>query len=232
MQRAKRRGPSIDFAKVRVKSSWTVLGPHRTGWTCNNVIRFKRARLPEQLPSESTFIHELGHVWIFTHHPYLQTEQLANRIAMRLVSRTSGSKLALHSYDSATGTWTTLASNALTRIYHSTTLLLPDGRVLHGGQDVLGYELYSPPYLFRGARPTITGAMPTDVAYGQTVFVETPDGAGIAQVTAGCAITHFRKNCDQVSMPSSATISANPPDPISTYGCSGKSARNSSSRHV
>jgi Peptidase family M48 len=31
--------------------------------------------------------HELGHVWIFTHHPYLQTEQLANRIAMRLVSR-------------------------------------------------------------------------------------------------------------------------------------------------
>lgn len=31
--------------------------------------------------------HELGHVWIFTHHPYLQTEQLANRIAMRVVSR-------------------------------------------------------------------------------------------------------------------------------------------------
>jgi hypothetical protein len=31
--------------------------------------------------------HELGHVWIYTHHPYLQTEQLANRIAMRVVSR-------------------------------------------------------------------------------------------------------------------------------------------------
>jgi hypothetical protein len=31
--------------------------------------------------------HELGHVWISTHHPYLQTEQLANRIAMRIVSR-------------------------------------------------------------------------------------------------------------------------------------------------
>jgi hypothetical protein len=31
--------------------------------------------------------HELGHVWIFTHHPYLQTEQLANQIAMRLVAR-------------------------------------------------------------------------------------------------------------------------------------------------
>ncbi|MGE3276633.1 MAG: hypothetical protein AB7O67_16085 [Vicinamibacterales bacterium] len=33
--------------------------------------------------------HELGHAWIFTHHPYLQTEALANRIALRLVSRES-----------------------------------------------------------------------------------------------------------------------------------------------
>jgi hypothetical protein len=31
--------------------------------------------------------HELGHVWIFTHHPFLQTERLANDIAMRVVSR-------------------------------------------------------------------------------------------------------------------------------------------------
>jgi hypothetical protein len=33
--------------------------------------------------------HELGHVWIFTHHPYLQTERLANSVAMRAVSRAS-----------------------------------------------------------------------------------------------------------------------------------------------
>jgi Zn-dependent protease with chaperone function len=31
--------------------------------------------------------HELGHVWIFTHSPYLQTESLANRQALKLVSR-------------------------------------------------------------------------------------------------------------------------------------------------
>jgi len=31
--------------------------------------------------------HELGHVWIFTHHPYLQTEQLANSVALRVVTR-------------------------------------------------------------------------------------------------------------------------------------------------
>jgi hypothetical protein len=33
--------------------------------------------------------HELGHVWIFTHHPYLQTEKLANDVAMRVVTRDS-----------------------------------------------------------------------------------------------------------------------------------------------
>jgi hypothetical protein len=31
--------------------------------------------------------HELGHVWIFTHFPYLQTESLANQQALKLVSR-------------------------------------------------------------------------------------------------------------------------------------------------
>lgn len=33
--------------------------------------------------------HELGHIWIFTHHPFLQTEVLANREALRLVPRSS-----------------------------------------------------------------------------------------------------------------------------------------------
>jgi hypothetical protein len=33
--------------------------------------------------------HELGHVWIFTHHPYLQTERLANTVAIRAVPRAS-----------------------------------------------------------------------------------------------------------------------------------------------
>jgi predicted Zn-dependent protease len=33
--------------------------------------------------------HELGHVWIFTHFPFLQTEELANDVASRVVSRES-----------------------------------------------------------------------------------------------------------------------------------------------
>ena len=80
-------------------------------------------------------------------------------------------------WDPATGAWTTMASLTRTRTYHSTALLLPDGRVLSAGGVVAGgtsAEIYSPPYLFRGPRPTITSA-PTSVAYGQSFFVGTPN---------------------------------------------------------
>jgi hypothetical protein len=30
--------------------------------------------------------HEMGHIWIYTHHPFLQTEDLANDIAYKAVS--------------------------------------------------------------------------------------------------------------------------------------------------
>ena len=33
--------------------------------------------------------HELGHVWIYTHHPFLQTERLANDVAMRVINRSA-----------------------------------------------------------------------------------------------------------------------------------------------
>jgi hypothetical protein len=42
-----------------------------------------------QVELRAVIAHELGHVWIYTHHPYLHTEQLANQIAMRVVSRES-----------------------------------------------------------------------------------------------------------------------------------------------
>ena len=90
-----------------------------------------------------------------------------------------------------TGQWTQLASSApLLRGYHSTSLLLPDGRVLHSGggdgsgtPNNLNYEVYSPPYLFREARPTIAGGVPADAGYGQTLAVGTPDGASTAKVS-------------------------------------------------
>jgi hypothetical protein len=39
--------------------------------------------------AEAALAHELGHVWIYTHHPYLQTERLANDIAMRVIKRSA-----------------------------------------------------------------------------------------------------------------------------------------------
>jgi hypothetical protein len=102
----------------------------------------------------------------------------------------AGAVHAAELWSPTTGTWTTLASNAVIRMYHSASLLLPDGRVLHTGSGdganaarELSYELFSPSYLFRGARPTLTGFTPTVVGYGQTLHVDTPDGASITQVT-------------------------------------------------
>ena len=39
--------------------------------------------------AEAAIAHELGHVWIYTHHPYLQTERLANDVAMRVINRSA-----------------------------------------------------------------------------------------------------------------------------------------------
>jgi len=49
--------------------------------------------------------HELGHVWIYTHHPFLQTEALANQIAMRIVPRDTLKKLygKLWAFQNTTG---------------------------------------------------------------------------------------------------------------------------------
>jgi hypothetical protein len=89
---------------------------------------------------------------------------------------------AAEMWDPATEQWTTMASAQAKRLYHSAALLLPDGRVLTtGGDGITQVELYSPPYLFAGARPTITSA-PAAVSRAQSFFVATPDAASIAKV--------------------------------------------------
>src|SRR5213078_2343655 len=98
------------------------------------------------------------------------------------VNNTATPVFAAEMRDPATESWTTMASAQAPRLYHSAALLLPDGRVLTtGGDDITQVELYSPPYLFAGARPTITSA-PAVVSFGQSYFVETPDAANIAKV--------------------------------------------------
>src|SRR5262245_8860260 len=88
--------------------------------------------------------------------------------------------------------WTPMVNMAVPRLYHSTAALLPDGRVLsagggrpqadNGGSDHWDAEIYSPAYLFKGARPTITSA-PVVVNNGVAFNIVTPDAANITQVT-------------------------------------------------
>lgn len=99
--------------------------------------------------------------------------------------------LPVEVWNPATETWTALASLNVGRLYHSSALLLPDGRVvvLSGGRfddnnvptDQYNAEFFSPPYLFKGPRPLISSA-PTTVGFGQTFTVQTPDAARIASV--------------------------------------------------
>src|SRR6185369_6440754 len=74
---------------------------------------------------------------------------------------------AAEMWNPADGSWTVMASAQVKRVYHSSAVLLPDGRVMSagggrphpiGGSDNYNVEFFSPPYLFKGARPRITSA--------------------------------------------------------------------------
>jgi hypothetical protein len=70
-------------------------------------------------------------------------------------------------FDPETETWTQEPAMTVPRLYHSTALLLPDGRVWVAGTDgETRMELYSPDYLAAGERPVLYAA-PQSVAYGQ-----------------------------------------------------------------
>jgi predicted phage tail protein len=99
--------------------------------------------------------------------------------------------LAAEQWDPDTESWTTMASEQTGRLYHSTALLLPDARVLVAGggrtasgdaTNELNAEIYSPPYLFKGTRPTITSA-PASFDYSGSFTVSTPDAAQISKVS-------------------------------------------------
>ena len=109
----------------------------------------------------------------------------------------AGAVFTAELWNPATEQFTTLASMSEYRGYHSAAVLLPDGRVLSsGGNDHQSGQVFSPPYLFKGARPGITSA-PLTVRYGDTFFVETPDATSISKVTwlrSGAATHSFDQN--------------------------------------
>jgi galactose oxidase-like protein len=97
------------------------------------------------------------------------------------------------------GFWATMADASARRLYHSVAILLPDGRVLVMGGDFYQFysnnvnssalyydgdaEIFSPPYLFKGARPQISGA-PASTTYTSTfsVAVRVPPSSSIGSM--------------------------------------------------
>jgi hypothetical protein len=103
--------------------------------------------------------------------------------------------LEAEQYDPATNSWKKLAAARYPRQYHSTALLLPDGRVWTGGSNKRGasanpndgtaredkMEVFSPPYLSQGQRPTID-ASPTDLIWAANFSIHSQDVADIGRV--------------------------------------------------
>lgn len=99
-------------------------------------------------------------------------------------------------YDPATGAWKALASAQRGRTLHNTAVLLPDGSVLVGGHSPApahygshvanapglssnfkdpSFEIFRPPYLFRGSRPVIETVSTSSLRRGGCAVVRTPD---------------------------------------------------------
>ncbi len=99
-------------------------------------------------------------------------------------------------WDPATGKWTVGPAQQVPRGYHSVALLLADGRVLSAGDDYTAsllddnrtdhfdslFEIYSPPYLFRGARPQIEAA-PAAAGYSETLEIRASGERPITRAT-------------------------------------------------
>ena len=94
-------------------------------------------------------------------------------------------------FNPQTNGWSAMAALPSIRDYHSAALLLPSGQVMMAGWNNTAIEIYSPPYLFRGARPVISSA-PALVHHGQSFVIESPDASSIVRVVLvrPMAVTH------------------------------------------
>ena len=120
-------------------------------------------------------------------------------------------------WNPANGLWKQMAAMQTPRLYHSSALLLPDARVLvagggrgSGGVAYENAELFSPPYLFAGTRPTINSA-PASVGYGATLSVGTSAPAAITgAILIRCgSITHGNNMSQGVKRFTSVARTAN-----------------------
>jgi galactose oxidase len=127
------------------------------------------------------------------------------------------SQMAPELWDPVTGKWTEVAAmSPVPRVYHSVTVLLPDGRVFAGGGGLCGNcygnpalnhadgQIFSPPYLFGpdgkpAPRPAITSA-PGTFAPGATITVNTDRPVSAFSLVRMSTATHSI-NTDQRRVP-------------------------------
>lgn len=98
-------------------------------------------------------------------------------------------------FDPVANGWTSIDADPVGRNYHSTSILLPDGRVAVLGSNPadnsfeMQISLYSPPYMFKGTRPEIADA-PESATYGQVLDIEVTGDVRSASLMAPMSATH------------------------------------------
>jgi hypothetical protein len=126
-------------------------------------------------------------------------------------------------FNPATNAFTFGNAQAEARTYHSSALLMPDGRVMSAGDDINGptgpdsgvktdtAEFWSPPYLFNAdgsaaTRPQLTSA-PAAVDYSKPFVAGTPDQIASAVLVAPGADTHANDMSQRI-------VRLAPPQPV------------------
>ncbi|MFB7503546.1 galactose oxidase-like domain-containing protein [Streptomyces broussonetiae] len=99
-------------------------------------------------------------------------------------------------YDPGTNTFDQVTADPQARGYHSSAFLLPDGRVMATGDNPgngswnHNVSIYTPPYLFKGPRPTITSVISQEWKYGDTQRITVDRPIAKAELIRPAAVTH------------------------------------------
>lgn len=104
-------------------------------------------------------------------------------------------------FDPATNSWRPVSDANRWVHYHNVQVLLPDGRVMNTGGAGTGgsfgtdssVEYFSPPYLFRGVRPSIGSVSTTNLVPGGSVTLQVSRTSAVTQVVllGSRASTHW-----------------------------------------
>ncbi|RFU85989.1 DUF1929 domain-containing protein [Streptomyces triticagri] len=119
--------------------------------------------------------------------------------------RSDSNILEARMYDAKTNEFRRVADPLVGRNYHSGSILLPDGRVVVFGSDSLysdkantkpgkfeqRIEMYTPPYLYQGSQPTLSGG-PKSIKRGDSATFKTEHASSIknARLIKPSASTH------------------------------------------